>query len=87
MVRICSISGLRANTAPPLTPQEQARLLQKRKQTNDERRAAGDDPLPDEESLFDKKVGASWRLSMYPGREVVSSIHQRGDWVGVEGRY
>lgn len=28
----------------------------KRKQTNDERRAAGDDPLPDEDSLFDKKV-------------------------------
>lgn len=39
-----------------LTLQDQARWLQKRKQTNDERRAAGDDPLPDEESALDKKV-------------------------------
>lgn len=37
-------------------PQDQARWLQKRKQMNDERRAAGEDPLPDEESQFDKKV-------------------------------
>lgn len=36
--------------------QDQARWLQKRKQTNDERRAAGDNPLPDEEFALDKKV-------------------------------
>ena len=35
---------------------EQARWLQKRKQTNEERRAAGDGPLPDEEFALDKKV-------------------------------
>lgn len=42
--------------------QEQARWLQKRKQTNDERRAAGDDLLPDEEFALDKKLEAPVRM-------------------------
>ncbi|CAM9490258.1 unnamed protein product, partial [Sphacelaria rigidula] len=36
--------------------QEHTRWLQKRRQVNDERRAAGEDPLPEEDPQFDKKV-------------------------------
>lgn len=49
---VCVCAPFRANPHK----QDQARWLQKRKQQNDERRAAGEDALPDEESAFDKKV-------------------------------
>ncbi|CAM9192798.1 unnamed protein product [Ectocarpus sp. 6 AP-2014] len=42
--------------------QDQARLLQKRKQQNDERRAAGEEALPEEDSALDKKLDAPNRM-------------------------
>lgn len=63
--------------------QDQARWLQKRKQTNDERRAAGDDALPDEESAFDKKVEVPSRMeSLLISNQITAYCSQINEFAG-----